>query len=154
MAVGRDGLDVVRLGLADRDEWAAMRKALWPDQPLAGLADEIAPMLAQGDLAAFGIRAGDGRLFGLIEVGTRSVAEGCLTSPVGYIEALWIDPALRRRGLARRLVGAAVAWSRARGYRELGSDVDIGNALSQSVHARLGFEETGRLVTYRMDLRT
>ncbi len=153
MALAPADLAVVRLTLADRDAWAAMRKALWPDQPLAELTGEIGPMLAKGDLAAFGIRAADGRLLGLIEVGTRSVAEGCLTSPVGYIEALWIDTSVRRHGLARRLIEAAIAWSREQGYSELGSDVEIENTVSQSVHEKLGFEETERLVTYRMDLR-
>ena len=34
----------------------------------------------------------------------------------------------------------------------MASDVQIANHASQAMHTRLGFEETERLVTYRMDL--
>ncbi len=144
---------ITRLGLVERDPWAAMQLALWPDQPLQELTDEIAPMLATRDFAAFGARAPDAKWLGMVEVGARSVAEGCLTSPVGYIEALWVDPSVRRQGVARRLVAAATAWSREQGYRELASDTNIDNRLSQEVHRKLGFTETERLVTFRKDLR-
>src|SRR5438128_1926030 len=80
----------------------------------------------------------------------RSHGEGCDSSPVGYIEALWVDAAMRRKGVADRLVAAALDWCRERGLTELCSDTQIDNLVSQAVHRRLGFEETERLVTYRM----
>jgi len=153
MPVTGKALTIARLGLADRDAWATMRLALWPDQPLQELTDEIAPMVATRDFAAFGARAPDGRWLGMVEIGARSVAEGCLTTPVGYIEALWVDASVRRQGVARRLVEAATAWSREQGYCELASDTNLDNGLSQEVHRKLGFTETERLVTFRKDLR-
>ena len=129
-----------------------MRSALWPNEDRATLGREIAGLSARGDFAAFGAVVAAGQWIGLIEVGARDVAEGCETSPVGYVEALWVEASARRTGVARRLVEAAIAWSRQHGYRELASDTEIGNTIRQDVHRRLGFSETDRIVCFRMSL--
>jgi aminoglycoside 6'-N-acetyltransferase I len=128
-----------------------MRQLLWPDQDEAELARETRPMLARDDYAVFAADDGD-HLAGFLEVGHRDVAESCTTSPVGYVEAVWVEPGYRRRGIARALFEAAKQWSRDRGYRELGSDADLENTASHAVHGKLGFKETERLVTFLMRL--
>ncbi len=129
----------------------AMRQALWPDEDAAEIARETPTILAREDYAVFGARAGE-RLIGMIEVGQRDVGEGCTTSPVGYIEALWVEPDFRRQGVARALVEAAIGWARSRGYRELASDAELSNTISHAMHEAMGFSETERLVTFRMSL--
>lgn len=47
---------------------------------------------------------------------------------------------------------AAEEWSRARGYREMGSDTEAVNRLSRDAHAALGFEEVETLVIFRKSL--
>jgi aminoglycoside 6'-N-acetyltransferase I len=147
---------VRRLTDRDRAGWAAMRTALYtqadPQADAGALAAEIDAMLARDDWAAFGAATAEGRLVGLIELFERNVAESCETSPVTYVEGLWVDPQWRRRGLARRLLAAAMDWGRARGRSEIASDVQIANLVSQAVHRRLGFAETERLVTYRLGI--
>jgi aminoglycoside 6'-N-acetyltransferase I len=125
-----------------------------PDTRAIDLEHEIDGMLGRDDWAAFGAEAPDGELVGLVELFERNSAEGCETSPVCYIEGLWVDPAWRRRGLARRLVDAGRGWARSRGRTEMASDVQITNLVSQTVHRRLGFAETERLVTYRVPVGT
>lgn len=151
-----DGIAVRRLTASDRAGWLAMRIALYteadPDTRVAELVQEIDRMLARDDWAAFGAEAPDGELVGLIELFERNVAESCESSPVSYIEGLWVAAAWRRRGLARRLVEAARDWARSRGRTEMASDVQIANLVSQAVHRRLGFAETERLVTYRLPI--
>lgn len=128
-----------------------MRRALWPDADPDELAGEAGSLLARTDFAVFGARHA-GRWVGFVEVGTRDVAEGCATSPVGYVEGIWVDPAFRRQGIARRLAVVAARWAVRRGYRELASDTGIDNRASQVFHTRIGFAETERLVTYRLAL--
>jgi len=150
------GATIRRLSAADRAQWAALRTALYtdadPDTEPAHLAAEIDAMLARDDWATFGAETGDRALVGLIELFERNVAESCETSPVTYVEGLWVAPQWRRQGLARQLLQAGMDWGRSRGRSEIASDVQIANLLSQAVHRRLGFEETERLVTYRMDI--
>jgi aminoglycoside 6'-N-acetyltransferase I len=128
-----------------------MRRLLWPDEDQAEIARETGPLLARDDYAVFAADDG-GRLAGFIEVGHRDVAESCTTSPLGYVEALWVEPEYRRRGVARALFEAAKQWSRQQGYRELGSDAVLENTASHTMHGRLGFTETERLVTFLMRL--
>ncbi len=148
-----DPITVRPLTAADRTGWLAMRIALYgeaaPGVRAAELAAEIDMMLARDDWAAFAAEAPDATLVGFIELFERNSAQGCATSPVCYIEGLWVDEDWRRTGLARRLVDAASAWGRARGRTEIASDVQLANLISQAVHQHLGFEETERQVTYR-----
>ncbi len=137
---------------ADEAVATAMRQALWPDEDQAELARETLPMLLRHDYAVFGACDEKGNWIGFVEVGQRDVAESCTTSPVGYVEGLWVDASARRQGVGRALVAAAADWSRSRGYREMASDTNLDNTLSQAVHARLGFAETDRIVTFRISL--
>ncbi len=149
-------MTVRRLTATDRQAWLTMRAALYgeasPGARAAELAAEIDMMLARDDWAAFAVEAPDGTLVGLIELFERNSAESCTTSPVAYVEGLWVAEGWRRTGLARRLVDAGIGWARARGRTEMASDVQLPNLISQAVHEHLGFEETERLVTYRLPL--
>ena len=142
---------VFRLTASDVAAWAAMRRALFPEETVAEHSVEIGAILPDGRQAAFGARSG-GEWVGFIEVGQRSYAEGCSSSPVGYIEALWVAERARRRGVARSLVESAKQWARERGFSELASDAQLANTVSHAAHRRMGFEETERIVCFRMDL--
>jgi aminoglycoside 6'-N-acetyltransferase I len=94
----------------------------------------------------------NGGLAGFIEVGTRPYAEGCLTSPVAYIEAWYVDEDARRRGVGRALFLAAEAWACEHGLIEIASDALIDNAVSIAAHKALGYEEVERIVCFRRSL--
>jgi len=95
-----------------------------------------------------------GSLCGFVEVGERTNADGCETSPVAYVEGWWVDADVRRQGFGAKLIEAAESFARSRGYRELGSDTELHNVISQRAHERLGFQEHDRVVLYRKVLST
>lgn len=139
---------------SDRDEWLRMRSILYPDSA----PEEIDEWLdsEQGTLlvgvAVFVVDRGDGRLAGFVEIGLRNYAEGCVTTPVAFIEGWYVDPDVRRRGLGARLVEAAESWARARGLEEIASDTTLDNAVSVRAHLALGFEEVERQICFRKTL--
>jgi aminoglycoside 6'-N-acetyltransferase I len=138
----------------DRQTWAVLRAKLWPEAGAEDLARETEAYL-RGDrriAEVVLVAATDSRLVGFVELSFRSYAEGCATDRVPYLEAWYVEPDVRRRGIGRRLIDAAAAWARANGGTELGSDADLGNQVSQVAHGALGFEETGRIVTFRKAL--
>jgi len=100
----------------------------------------------------FVVDRGAGRLAGFVEVGTRPYADGCDTSPVAYLEAWYVDPDVRRQGHGRALVAAAERWARAQGYREMASDTQLDNVVSQAAHRRAGYHEVDRVVQFRKEL--
>ena len=133
---------------ADRREYQRMREALWPDCEDS----DNDSWLAREDAATIIAERPDGSLCGFVEVGSRSYADGCLTSPVGYIEGWWVDADVRNRGVGRALLKAAEAWARARGYTEMASDALLDNLVSHAAHGRCGYEEVNRVVQFRKPL--
>lgn len=143
-------MQIARLEAADQDDWLALRRALWPDTPPDSHRRQIADQLAApGRCAAFTARDAAGRALGLAEVSLRSDhVNGTHTSPVAFLEGLYVLPARRRRGVARALTQAVIDWARTRQCRELASDTTLTNRASRAVHRRLGFGETERVVFF------
>lgn len=140
---------VAQATAADAADWQALRNALWP-QAMAEQTAEIAAILGRSDQAAFLARDREGRALGFAEVSLRTdYVNGCETSPVGFLEGIYVIPTERRQGVARMLVGAVRDWTRALGCSELASDAELENAVSHAMHAALGFEETQRVVYFR-----
>ena len=136
----------------DRAEWLRMRKALWdncPDEQQEREIDEI--LSSETEVVLFAERP-DGGLCGFLEASLRSRADGCDSTPVGYIEGWYVDPDIRRNGVGRALVSAAEAWARSRGCRQMASDAELWNEVSHQAHGALGYEETARLVLFKKNL--
>jgi len=131
-----------------------MRRALWPDADAPELRVEAEAFLAAASPLEAVLVGEDsaGEPSGMIELSVRSYAEGCRTAPVPYIEAWYVVPQARRRGLGRALVLAAEAWARGRGYREIASDTLLDNRVGERAHLALGFEEIERAIHFRKDL--
>ena len=133
-------------------QWVELRFKLWPDQSPAEMEEEgRAALTADPPLIVF-VAEESGALVGFLELGLRSVAEGCATSPVPYVEGWYVEADQRRRGVGGALMRAAEEWSRSQGYTELGSDTEEFNRLSRDAHAALGFEEVETLVIFRKSL--
>ena len=139
----------------DRDEWLRMRLTLYPDSA----PEEVDEWLDNADVGTLlvGVSVlvadrGDGKLAGFVEISLRNYAEGCVTTPVAFLEGWYVDPDVRRQGLGAELVRAAENWARARGITELASDTQLWNDASVRAHLALGFEEVERQVCFRKTL--
>lgn len=140
----------------DRAEWLRMRRALWPD-PTDELERELEQYTtgrtATGQATAvFVAQRPDGRLGGFVEVNLRPYAEGCQTTPVGYLEGWYVDPDLRRTGVGRALVEGGEEWARHQGCQEMASDCHADNRTSYLAHLAIGYATTGRWILFRKPL--
>src|SRR5438105_2043486 len=145
-------MQIRRYQPSDWAELLRMSRALFP-----GLVEEdekeLRQTLARPDAAVLVLERDGGKaLAGYVEAGSRSVVDGCTSSPVGYIEAWYVDPDARRAGHGRALLQAAEQWARDQGYTEMGSDALIDNFVSQKAHTRSGYIEVDRVVTFRKPL--
>ena len=131
---------------ADKPEWIRMRQGLWPEAPSDYLSKDLDDFLTASDQTAFVAARADGGLVAFIEVRLRDYAEGCESSPVGYIEAWYVDAHVRGQKLGRDLVHAAESWAREKGCTEMASDTWLENEASIQAHLRLGYYEIERLV--------
>lgn len=133
----------------DFDEWLRMRLSLWPEHSLGELREEMEAILSDRTNAVFVVVRPNGVLGGFIEASQRKYAEGCSSSPVGYIEGWYVDPDLRGQDIGRQLVSAAESWAISEGMRELASDCQLENITSLKAHLALGYEEVERLIHFR-----
>jgi aminoglycoside 6'-N-acetyltransferase I len=143
--------DVTKTRFLRDDEieaWARMRMRLWPDIGPDDLENEMPAMLRDRDRNAVIVATDGEELIGFVEAGLRAYAEGCATSPVGFVEGWYVEPEHRERGVGRALIAAAERWALERGCTEMGSDVELPNIISQQAHERLGYQEVVRLVAY------
>lgn len=128
-----------------RERWLALRAALWGEE--AGDPADLPD--GDGNFVALE----DGRVIGFAEAAIRrDYVNGCDTSPVLFLEGLFVDPGHRRQGVAGALVAAVAGWGRARGCSEFASDAELDNVDSHAMHRSLGFIETERVVYFRRDL--
>lgn len=133
----------------DWSEWLRMSVALFPDYTSEDLAKGMQEFRARRDADVFVIDRGDGSLAGFVEAGSRPYADGCDTSPVGYVEAWYVDEDVRRQGYGRALLVAAEDWARRQGYLEMASDALLDNHTSHAAHRAAGYEEVERIVQFR-----
>jgi aminoglycoside 6'-N-acetyltransferase I len=137
---------------ADRPEWLRMRRALWGDCPDEQQVREMEEVLSSDFDEVFVAERPGAGLCGLLEVSLRSRADGCDSTPVGYIEGWYVDEDVRRQGVGRALVEAAEAWARSRGCRQMASDAGLWNDVSHQAQGAIGYEQTARLVLFKKDL--
>ena len=133
---------------ATLDEWTELREELWPHETKADL-ERQGRQLFSRDAATFLLRDDAGAAIAMAEATLRhDYVNGCSTSPVAFLEGIYVRPEWRRRGAARQLCRAVEAWGRERGCREFASDALVDNQASHRMHAALGFEERERVVCY------
>lgn len=140
--------EIRRASAADKPEWLRMRQGLWPDAPVEYLDYDLDEMLADPERAVFVAARSDGNLIAFIEAGLRSHVEGCETSPVGYIEAWYVDSHVRGQKLGREMMRTAEDWAREKGMTEMASDTWLENEVSIAAHLKLGYQEVERLVHF------
>ena len=82
----------------------------------------------------------------------RDYVEGTSTTPVGYLEGIFVEEPFRRRGIARELLSACENWARTAGCREFASDCELGNRESLAFHRSVGFSEANRIICFTKKL--
>jgi aminoglycoside 6'-N-acetyltransferase I len=131
--------------------WLALRQSLWPDVTEEDhLADAIRFLGDPERYAQFIAYADDDRPIGFAEASLRTdYVNGTGSSPVAFLEGIYVVPEARRSGVATRLVGEVTQWACRLGCRELASDALLDNETSHAMHHSLDFQETERVVYFR-----
>lgn len=78
--------------------------------------------------------------------------EGTKTTPVGYLEAIFVKEAYRGRGYAKELLTACETWAKECGCWEFASDCELHNTESFYFHKAMNFEEANRIICFTKTL--
>ena len=145
---------IKRCTLLDHNGWLPLRTALWPDSA-ADSDREIQTILSKPEryLVLVFTDENDNAL-GFAEASIRTdYVNGTHSSPVAFLEGLYVQPESRSKGIARQLVAGVQQWAEGMGCTELASDALLDNEASHAMHAALGFVETERVVYFLKGLR-
>lgn len=137
------------------DQWAVLRIALWNWDTVDDHRKEAEELYFSGEHPRTAFVALDEGNFviGFVEAALRSdYVEGCSTSPVAYLEGIYVCPDARKLGVAKALSDAVAEWGRAQGCTEYASDALLDNTDSHAFHTAIGFRETERVVYFHKKL--
>ena len=127
---------------------AAYMVALWPHHTALEMEGELDAFMEQEGTAFFLAEEG-----GFAQCSLRhDYVEGTDSSPVGYLEGIYVVESARKQGTARRLLKACEKWAKEKGCREFASDCELTNAQSLQFHLNVGFAEANRIICFTKKL--
>jgi aminoglycoside 6'-N-acetyltransferase I len=132
--------------------WKTMRQALYTGVDPEFHVAEMEHVFTSREMACFLAIANEADAIGMLELSLRSIVDGCIGGPVGYIEGIYLAPQHRGRGHGHAMLEWAARWARTHGCHELATDAEIDNADAQAFYRNLGFEETWRTVQFKKSL--
>lgn len=131
---------------------ARLAAQMWDSHDSVELTAEFEALLADDSCAVFLCMA-DEQPIGFAQCQLRhDYVEGTETSPVGYLEGIFVEEAYRHRGYARKLLIASECWAKEMGCTEFASDCELHNAASLAFHLKLGFAEANRIICFTKKL--
>lgn len=136
----------------DAKTLAALAIQMWDSHELQELAEEFAEDLDSKTTACFiGYDGNDPIAFAQCSL-RHDYVEGTDSSPVGYLEGIFVTEKYRQQGIARELLSACEAWAREKNCTEFASDCELTNEESLQFHMSVGFQEVNRIICFRKSL--
>lgn len=125
---------------------------MWESHTIEELTQEFDEYISKENGIVF-ITMVDGCAVGFAQCGLRrDYVEGTDSSPVGYLEGIFIKEEYRKRGLARDMLEACWKWAKEQGCTEFASDCELDNEDSLKFHLKMGFEEVNRIICFTKKL--
>lgn len=125
---------------------------MWNDNTLSGLESEFADIIGSENAACF-IKYVEDKPVGFAQCQLRyDYVEGTETSPVGYLEGIFIQEEFRHMGFAKELLQKCEKWASGKKCSEFASDCELNNIDSIKFHLAMGFDEVNRIICFKKNL--
>ena len=121
---------------------------LWPDNAADKMYYDLGKIMMSGESVFFLAYDGENAV-GHAQCQLRhDYVEGTDTSPVGYLEGIYVKEEFRQRGYASRLLKACEDWAREAGCMEFASKCQLHDEAGLAYHLNLGFREANRIICF------
>lgn len=131
---------------------AELAVQMWDSHTLQELETDFLKIVNSDDAVCF-IRFAGNEPVGFAQCGLRNdYVEGTKTSPVGYLEGIFVQKEFRHRGYAKELLKECEKWARSKHCSEFASDCELSNISSLKFHMSMGFDEANRIICFRKDI--
>lgn len=145
-------INIVKSSNVNLEELTKMAIDLWPDNDYNELKEEIISLM-NGPKDEFFLAKEDDEYIGFIHMSIRSdYVEGSDSSPVGFVEGIYVKFSHRNKNIARELFNRGVDWVKSKGCTQVGSDIEHDNYVSYDFHKKLGFEEVNKIICFIKDI--
>ena len=143
---------IKKAGMENLEEIANLAIQMWTENTVPDLIEEFKDILSKGE-AQFFLKYVEDIPVGFAQCQLRhDYVEGTDTSPVGYLEGIFIREGYRHKGYAKELLSECEKWAKGKGCKEFASDCEIDNEGSFGFHMALGFEEANRIICFTKKL--
>ena len=143
---------IKRAGTEDAQVLADLATQMWTDHAPEDLTEEFRRIVMKDEAACF-IHYVDDKPIAFAQCQLRhDYVEGTESSPVGYLEGIFVSEGYRRKSHASRLLSACEKRAKEKGCSEFASDCELDNTNSFRFHLALGFEEANRIICFRKKL--
>lgn len=143
---------IKRARIDDAEVLADLAIQMWTGHVLADLTEEFRQLVMTDDAVCF-IKCVDDKPIAFAQCQLRhDYVEGTESSPVGYLESIFVSEGYRKKGYAAQLLSECEKWAKEKGCTEFASDCELDNNDSFRFHLALGFEEANRIICFRKDL--
>lgn len=131
---------------------AEMAVQMWSSHTVDELEAGFVEALNNETVAIF-IKSSDDSPVGFAQCSLRTdYVEGTNTSPVGYLEGIFVKADYRNRGYAKELLVACEKWAKNMGCSEFASDCELDNIGSLKFHLTMGFDEANRIICFKKSI--
>ena len=143
---------IKRAGIEDAKVLAELAIQMWMDHVPEDLSEEFRRLVMNDDAVCF-IKLVDDKPTAFAQCQLRhDYVEGTESSPVGYLEGIFVSEAYRKKGYAAELLSECEKWAKEKGCSEFASDCELDNEDSLKFHMASGFEEANRIICFRKDI--
>lgn len=78
--------------------------------------------------------------------------EGTSSTPVAYLEGIFVKENYRNKGIAKELVAECEKWAKEHNCVEIASDCELENEKSYNFHLKSGFREINKIICFTKKL--
>ena len=143
---------VKKAGHEDLEILAQLAVLMWKNHSINELIDEFSEILDSGK-AQFFLKYENHSPIGFAQCQLRyDYVEGTSSSPVGYLEGIFVKEGYRNKGYAKELLAECEAWAKERGCYEFASDCEIDNINSFHFHKAMNFTEANIIICFTKEL--
>ena len=141
-----------KAGISDAGTIADLAVMLWSGHSAGDLIQEFSEVIEKDGTQFFLLYDQDTPV-GFAQCQLRhDYVEGTQTSPVGYLEGIFVRAESRNQGYGRELAAECEKWARENGCKEFASDCEMNNDTGFQFHKALGFTEANRIICFAKKL--
>ena len=144
---------IKRAAIEDAGILADLAVQMWPDHDPDDLEAEFRELAVNNEAACF-IKYAEGKPAAFAQCQLRhDYVEGTKSSPVGYLEGIFVSEGYRKKGYAAELLSECEKWAKEKDCSEFASDCELDNIDSLRFHMAVGFAEANRVICFRKELK-